>query len=385
MKEIKRVREESELLETQLLHEYSFQYTLSNDQRQSRIQFLQNNEVWGEYENEELQSKLNLLHHIVWIEGKEFNMGGIAGVATWPEHRRKGSVKRLLKQSLISMREQGMTISYLHPFEFSFYRQFGWEWISTLKEITFKREDLQFLSQTSGYIKRGLERDNIDLLNQLYEKYAKRYNGTLKRSAFWWDYSVLKGGFKAAAYFSDEGEATGYLLYKIENKELIVQEFIGLDHESRIGLWNFIAQHDSMVQLIKLELQEDDPLLYFLENPKVNQLLISYFMGRIVDVENFLRTAVVQSDEKLILHVTDSFAEWNEGTYEIFQGEVAKTALSNTTSGISMNIDTLTAWLLGARSSKVLWESRFITGNKDELDKWDQVRSNQPSGFFDYF
>jgi hypothetical protein len=33
-----------------------------------------------------------------------------------------------------------------------------------------------------------------------------------------------------------------------------------------------------------------------------------------VDVENFLCIAALQSDVKLTLHVTDHFAEWNEGT-----------------------------------------------------------------------
>jgi hypothetical protein len=67
---------------------------------------------------------------------------------------------------------------------------------------------------------------------------------------------------------------------------------------------------------------------------------------------------------------------------EIFQGEVVKSPLSNEATGISMNIEALAAWLLGARSSNVLWESGIIKGNHEDLEKWDRVRSNKPSGFF---
>ncbi len=52
-------------------------------------------------------------------------MGGVAGVATYPEYRRSGYVKELLQHSLQTMKKDGYTVSMLHPFAVSFYRKYG--------------------------------------------------------------------------------------------------------------------------------------------------------------------------------------------------------------------------------------------------------------------
>ncbi|WP_338147597.1 GNAT family N-acetyltransferase, partial [Lysinibacillus fusiformis] len=48
-------------------------------------------------------------------------------VATYPEYRQQGIIKRLMIEALQKMRDNGQTISVLAPFFVSFYRHFGWE------------------------------------------------------------------------------------------------------------------------------------------------------------------------------------------------------------------------------------------------------------------
>lgn len=62
-------------------------------------------------------------------------MGGIAGVATWPENRRGGLVSKLLSKALARMNEEGQVLSCLHPFSVPFYRKFGWELYTDYKNI----------------------------------------------------------------------------------------------------------------------------------------------------------------------------------------------------------------------------------------------------------
>jgi predicted acetyltransferase len=108
-------------------------------------------EIWGEFENEELISKLHILSLEIKIENCRFSMGGIAGVATWPEHRRKGSVTRLLNKALSAMKKKGQTISLLHPFNINFYRRFGWELTASVNKPTSSKQDVAFFnSDVSG-------------------------------------------------------------------------------------------------------------------------------------------------------------------------------------------------------------------------------------------
>jgi predicted acetyltransferase len=81
-------------------------------------------------------------------------MGGIAGVATWPEYRRNGNVADLVKHALQQMKEDGCAISYLHPFKVSFYHKYGWELIANKNTYEWSKDYLAAFPSISGRIKR---------------------------------------------------------------------------------------------------------------------------------------------------------------------------------------------------------------------------------------
>ena len=74
------------------------------------------------------------------MSGQEWKMGGIAGVATYPEYRRNGYVKKLLIQALEKMRNDQQIVSLLHPFDIGFYRKFGWEVFTENKKMLIDRK-----------------------------------------------------------------------------------------------------------------------------------------------------------------------------------------------------------------------------------------------------
>src|SRR4051812_5295884 len=101
-----------------ILSEFAFQFKLPPERKESHRLTFRPEENWGAFdERGMLLSGLMLLPLETWIQGKKLAMGGIAGVATWPEARRQGCVSKLLVHSLNTMREAGQTISMLAPFE----------------------------------------------------------------------------------------------------------------------------------------------------------------------------------------------------------------------------------------------------------------------------
>src|SRR5699024_10388426 len=102
-----------------------------------------------------------------------------SSVATWPEYRRQGMIKHLLRLALYYMRENGQTVSFLAPFSFAFYRKYGWELAFSEKHYSIPMAHLQKSWDAKGYVRR-ISRDT-SLLNRIYNTYAKNYTGMLIR------------------------------------------------------------------------------------------------------------------------------------------------------------------------------------------------------------
>src|SRR5690606_11674243 len=111
------------------LSSFAFQFPLTAQQLEERKATFNQPEQTrlGVFKDEQLCAQATLLDLQTYIAGQAFHMGGIAGVSTWPEHRRNGYVASLLKELLLIMKQKGQSISMLYPFSFAFYRKYGWE------------------------------------------------------------------------------------------------------------------------------------------------------------------------------------------------------------------------------------------------------------------
>ncbi|TLS36951.1 GNAT family N-acetyltransferase [Pseudalkalibacillus caeni] len=378
--------EEQELIKALRLSEYAFQYEVSESEKEERLERLKRHEIWGEFTEEQLMSKIHILSLEVSINEKFYSMGGVAGVATWPEHRRKGSVSRLLKKSLLSMKEKGQMVSFLHPFDIDFYRRFGWEITASMKKYNFEAKNLFIYQDINGTVERIYKDDNLDPVKKIYEYYFKRYNGLLKREDYWWTQAIFTKGFQAGVYYDENKNPKGYVLYKMKDQLLDVQEMVYMDELARRGLWNFISQHDSMANKVKMILPIDDQQPFLLKQPKIEQEIFPYFMGRIVDVNPFLEQYELnKTDEPLTLHIKDSFAEWNNGTFVVSEGKVEYSENADKQQGLQMDIQTLMAALIGYQTADFLYDCRKISGSKEEFQKFKEGIPTRPASFYDFF
>lgn len=117
---------EDKFREALRLSEYAFQYKANEEWIEQKIaRMKESHQIYGIMEGEELAAKLHLIPFHIYIGKEKFKMGGVAGVATYPEHRRSGYVKELLQHSLQTMKRDGYSVSMLHPFAVSFYRKYG--------------------------------------------------------------------------------------------------------------------------------------------------------------------------------------------------------------------------------------------------------------------
>jgi predicted acetyltransferase len=378
---------ENHFMEAIALSEYAFQYKVPEADIPKRLEQVKKHSILGIFDDEQLAAKLHLIPLEVHTGEQKWKMGGIAGVATYPENRRKGYVKDLMKQVLEQMKEEGYLVSMLHPFKISFYRKYGWELLTNRVKCTITKADMVMQEQVPGSVKRAIKNHNYQDLNEIYTQFAIQFSGMLVRELSWWE--NICDGESTAIYYNKSQQAIGYILYSVKDSKMKVEEFVALTSEARKGLWNFICQHDSMLDQVEIILQEKDPLLFSLKEPNVKAEIAPYFMVRIVDAEKFLKEyAFKWSDKELVLQLSDPYASWNEKTFSLKKGEVTVIDSHNRledSSIVKLDINSLSTILFGYKSPMELYQLDLLDGRKEEIEELERLLPNLPSFFYDFF
>jgi predicted acetyltransferase len=387
------------------LWEFAFQQDLTAQQREERIAQLVEKECWGAYVDGKLAARMSVLDLHTWLHGKRFDMGGIASVATWPEYRRGGLVAGLLQHALRLMKEQGQTLSFLHPFQFGFYRKFGWETYCDYKKYEIPTALLPKLPAPQGRFVRVNQ--DFELLNGVYHTYAVRYNGTLDRNEKWWEQRIKgrrSGDF--AVYFNANSEAIGYVQYDVKDRVCKIHELVALNFEAEQALWRFISDHDSMIEKVVLQAPADDCLPFLLDNPRIKQEIVPYFMARIVDVAGFLEQFPFEADgaSEFVLDIKDTHAEWNNGKFAVkidasgaasvekllegHAGAIEATEGSSaqaSASALACDISTLAAMFMGFQRPSFLQRINRLHGSDEAVQSMEALLPHRQTYLADYF
>ncbi|WP_212125212.1 GNAT family N-acetyltransferase [Bacillus cereus] len=379
---------EDKFREALRLSEYAFQYKVDEERLQQQLtKMKESHKIYGIMEGEDLAAKLHLIPFHIYIGKEKFKMGGVAGVATYPEYRRSGYVKELLQYSLQTMKKDGYTVSMLHPFAVSFYRKYGWELCANLVTCHMTKSDLVMKKQVNGTVKRFNKENHPKEVEKLYEVFAERFSGMLVREKNWWLQAVYDD-LTLAIYYDENKKAAGYMLYKIENYKMTVEEFVPLHNEARNGLWNFICQHDSMIKELEMTVSENEPLLYSLQEPRVKTEIKPYFMGRIVDVEQFLKQYELSWNnvqQEVILHITDAFAPWNNVSVRLANHEITIMKEETIDKGIKLDINALSTIMFGYKRPLELNELEFISGSEEEIQAFENIVPVRKAFIYDFF
>lgn len=383
---------EEDYKESMGLSSYAFQYTISDEDIPKVKERIQDHHLVGFWDEERLAAKLHIIPLSVMINQEPWKMGGIAGVATYPEYRRMGLVKQLIAYSLKRMKDEDQIVSLLHPFNIAFYRKYGWEIFTDNKKIEIENSQLKMIQPIKGHIKRFTKDTHHPDITTVYQMYSHRFNGLLVRDEKWWRNNVYSNN-QIAVYYDEQLQAKGYLLFNVKERVMDIQEIVCLNQEARVQLWNFICQHDSMVDKVKLLLSVHENFPYFLNEPKLKIEISPYFMARVVDAEKCLEKYTFnQTNESVFIHLEDEYGDWNNGTYQImqkgiklFKAKEGSHCQHPPKRGLSMDINTLTAILFGYKRPIELFDMDYIKGNIEEVQELDNKIPRVNGYFYDFF
>jgi predicted acetyltransferase len=291
-------------------------------------------------EDDEIRSQV-LIHPLhAWIEGVRYAMGGLAGVATAPEHARRGFAARVVTASLAWMREElGCTDSLLYPTMLPLYAGLGWAHVQDAVHlegppVAFAPSPLLPRDPKGRIVRRYADLSDVPLLDALYRAFAVPRSCYLERPPADWAKRALRvdrNGRRPflAVWSAGDGTPAGYLTYRLRDepaRSLRVMELIATRPEAFQGLLAFIATHH-LWEKVELGGGRDVPWVSLVANPHLLQASVPYshqFMFRIVDLPATLSALPAPAALPVVaVQVQDGAAPWNDGIWEIGPTETA--------------------------------------------------------------
>jgi predicted acetyltransferase len=326
-------------------------------------------ERFGVFVDEELQSVCKHYDFETRLRGTWVPLAGLAAVATPPEHRGQGHVSRIVAASLDRWRGE-YPLSALWPFDREFYGQFGWATANTTVKYTCPPEALGVALATDddggGGRFRPVTVDDWPALQSVHEAHAADRTLPLRRDETWWREKVLRASDddRPHAYVRErDGEARGYLVYDVEKtggglaeRRLEVSDVAFVDHEARLALLRYLADHDSQATEV-VHFHEDESLLDLVTDPSaVDCAIHAGPMVRVVDVAHALSSVPYPADATLdlTLAVADRTAPWNDGVFRLRvangDGECAQTDAPRAEADVTLDVGPLSQLVVGYRS-----------------------------------
>ena len=379
---------------------YAFQVTDSElaalgwnrkEMERSKKPVLKKTESIGWFDGEKLASQISVYPMEVNVFGRMYRMGGVTGVATYPEYSGRGLMSRLIKQALQDMRENRQSISMLYPYQIPYYRRKGWEIASDKMTYTIKDTQLPKKRRVEGMVERvDIESEDV---RRVHDRFSRMRHGALKRNELEWEeyWRWEADDVLVAVYYDVEDKPAGYLVYYIANDVFRIKELICVNQEARHGLWNYISAHISMVDKVVGYNYTNEPMAFLLEDSEIEEKIQPYIMARIVDFEAFIRDYpfdIIPPNDELHLIIDDPVMECNQGDFSLRWNSDGHTILERGgTRGetVHCNIGTLTTMLMGYKRPTYLRRVERLKAGDEAVRILEDIIPIEQPYFSDYF
>ena len=313
-------------------------------------------------ENGRVVAGMEVIPYTMWFDGHKAPMFGIGGVASMPESRRQGNVRKLFEKVFDDIYEKGAVFSHLYPFSYDYYRKFGYEHCGAARKYTLPLEYARKLKNNGAaheFINGGTGEtaQARGKLIEVYEAYASRHNMMISRNDSRWE-NVLKlslFGADRLYYWKDAaGEIKSWVKFKKDGEVMRVHDIAWIDNESMLGILQFMGMFEGAAEKMSLAASPEFlPDLYWNDIYDIEEERVLMGMNRVVDAKRALELMEKKGEGKFTVRVSDGFAAWNNNAYTVEYGggdctvKTAKTAASSAGIDIEVSERALTQMILG--------------------------------------
>ena len=259
------------------------------------------------------------------IRGNPVRFGGVWAVATDEKHRRKGLMRNIYENAFRSMREKGIVLSILEPSPYDgaqvAYEQCGYALAETRMKHSFPPHILRVVQGEENITVRELDDpDEYRTISEI-EQSMSRFGSRLFTSPMKFIGEIKSGDFHM---FEKDGEPVGCakLIFTESDKGTVLQvSNVRFKHHDVLpSIFGLIAEKATDVSEVEWQCDVNIPVhLYVTNVHKLKAESVGEMMMRVVDFAVYCKSIGVPeaADKELILTLTDSFCEWNEGTFRL--------------------------------------------------------------------
>ena len=328
--EIRKIKE-NEKEQASKIGLYSFRDWTDEETKEEDLSFYNTDEVIGVFEKNELKSVLINITFDQIVRGTIKSLGGVSHVGTFPESRKKGYVKELMKTAFQDMKDKNQSVSMLQPFRESFYGAYGYITTNHHIEVKIPIEAIKHYAKQSKEIEGNWQEKRFDTYKtkieymdfgkkispKLYhgnvfpvkinDKAWKVYNKNLLTVFIYKDNEIC-----AMSRYAKKGVfATG---------ELIVIDMFWKDEDSRVKLFNYFAKHIDQIKTIQFRypfglnfFTHFRDLMHTIELKMMPQA----WMVRIIDIVEAFKDIEVKTKDRMIFKIHDEYCIWNNGIFKL--------------------------------------------------------------------
>jgi Predicted acetyltransferase involved in intracellular survival and related acetyltransferases len=245
---------------------------------------------------------------------------GIGGVATLPEHRRGGGVRAIFDEIFRLAPERGWATSYLYPFSYNYYRQYGYEKVMSRKSFNFPTSSLStFARDTNCTLYEGQPEIMADI-KKVYYAFAAKFNIIFERGEYFHGASSTPHKDKRYTYVHYTNKtADAYVMFEIHGDTFVVNELAYTDTAALAGILGFIRMYEGQVDSVSIRNQPMDSELEYMirDYSNVSVRVEGGGMARVVLVEELLKkNAYPVSAGRFSLRVND-YLEYNRAVFVV--------------------------------------------------------------------
>jgi len=297
------------------------------------------------------------------VPGGELPTAGVTVVGVYPNHRRRGVLRSLMRAQLDAAHERGEPLAALWASEETIYGRFGYGLSSFAGEIKLAHEYTTFAqpAEPEGTIRFLDGEEALAALPQVYDRVREQWPGMFSRNELWWNQRVIAdpeerrdgAGPKRIVAYERDGALDAYAVYRHKPgweegstvAELRVVEALAATPVAERDLWSYLLSIDWKATVSAYLLPPDHALFLLLATPR----RLRYRMGdglwvRLIDVGAALSGRAYSADGAVVFDVHDEFCPWNEGRWKLEGGAASRT---DDDADISLPVQSLGSAFLG--------------------------------------
>lgn len=263
-----------------------------------------------------------------YINGKEVGCVGVGGVASKPEFRNQGAVRKIFKHLFEIAPENDWIISILYPFSVDYYRKFGYEPVGRYVKYELPFSNLKAIERSCNVML--YQGKNLEEISDVYNSISIKNDLAFKRcdNKYWNDKPYETCHYTYIGK-NKNGESDAIINF-IPNRQTSTIEVTELHFKNKDALLNILgfmrSYEGNYSTLIINKLPLNSPVYDLIgEKNQIKRTLCSNGAVRILDVEKLLGVIKYPNEHGHFSFKLSDEIEINNGIFDVeFENENAK-------------------------------------------------------------